>query len=408
MKEIILKNNLKIIYAHRENQLTSICISLNAGAGEEDDKMGVAHAVEHMVYKGTRKRSETKINEELSDIFGFQNAMTNYPYVIYYGTLLSEDIERGIELFSDILLNPIFDEKGFNEEMNVIKEELEEWDEEAEQFCEDRLFYNIFQKRRIKRPIIGTQDSLDEITVKDIKDFYDKNYFPGNTSISIVTSVEFEKIVNIVEKYFGYWKCSTYKNKLKIDDCKSEEINLDKIFFEKREGIKNARVQAVFPLDKLNHKELNAFRIFNQYFGEGVNSILFDTLRTKNSLVYDVLTRIAHENYLKMYKITFTTSKEKAEKAIDFLKGLIENINSQDDFIKDMKLEKLIKSYKLKRLFREEQSIVLAKELATYDTMFKDYSIYIDELDSIDDITLDDIYNSVRKVFRNFSIQVVY
>lgn len=408
MKEIILKNNLKIIYAHRENQLTSICISLNAGAGEEDDKMGVAHAVEHMVYKGTRKRSETKINEELSDIFGFQNAMTNYPYVIYYGTLLSEDIERGIELFSDILLNPIFDEKGFNEEMNVIKEELEEWDEEAEQFCEDRLFYNIFQKRRIKRPIIGTQDSLDEITVKDIKDFYDKNYFPGNTSISIVTSVEFEKIVNIVEKYFGYWKCSTYKNKLKIDDCKSEEINLDKIFFEKREGIKNARVQAVFPLDKLNHKELNAFRIFNQYFGEGVNSILFDTLRTKNSLVYDVLTRIAHENYLKMYKITFTTSKEKAEKAIDLLKGLIENINSQDDFIKDMKLEKLIKSYKLKRLFREEQSIVLAKELATYDTMFKDYSIYIDELDSIDDITLDDIYNSVRKVFRNFSIQVVY
>ena len=292
--------------------------------------------------------------------------------------------------------------------MNVIKEELEEWDEEAEQFCEDRLFYNIFQKRRIKRPIIGTQDSLDEITVKDIKEFYDKNYFPGNTSISIVTSVEFEKIVNIVEKYFGYWKCSTYKNKLKIDDCKSEEINLDKIFFEKREGIKNARVQAVFPLDKLNHKELNAFRIFNQYFGEGVNSILFDTLRTKNSLVYDVLTRIAHENYLKMYKITFTTSKEKVEKAIDLLKGVIENINSQDDFIKDMKLEKLIKSYKLKRLFREEQSIVLAKELATYDTMFKDYSIYIDELDSIDDITLDDIYNSVRKVFRNFSIQVVY
>ncbi len=408
MKEIILKNNLKIIYSHRENQLTSICISLNAGAGEEDDKMGVAHAVEHMVYKGTRKRSETKINEELSDIFGFQNAMTNYSYVIYYGTLLSEDIERGIELFSDILLNPIFDEKGFNEEMNVIKEELEEWDEEAEQFCEDKLFYNIFQKRRIKRPIIGTQDSLDEITVKDIKEFYDKNYFPGNTSISIVTSVEFEKIVNIVEKYFGYWKCSTYKNKLKIDDCKSEEINLDKIFFEKREGIKNARVQAVFPLDKLNHKELNAFRIFNQYFGEGVNSILFDTLRTKNSLVYDVLTRIAHENYLKMYKITFTTSKEKVEKAIDLLKGVIENINSQDDFIKDMKLEKLIKSYKLKRLFREEQSIVLAKELATYDTMFKDYSIYIDELDSIYDITLDDIYNSVRKVFRNFSIQVVY
>ena len=86
VKEIILKNNLKILYKHNESELTSICISLNAGAALEENKLGVAHAVEHMVYKGTGKRSEAQINEELSSIFGFQNAMTKYPYVIYYGT----------------------------------------------------------------------------------------------------------------------------------------------------------------------------------------------------------------------------------------------------------------------------------------------------------------------------------
>ena len=106
------------------------CWSLRDGK-----KYGIAHATEHMIYKGTKNRSEEDINKELSQIFGFQNAMTNFPYVIYYGTLLGEDFKKGIELFSDIIINPSFENKGFKEEMDVIIEELREWDEDLEQYC---------------------------------------------------------------------------------------------------------------------------------------------------------------------------------------------------------------------------------------------------------------------------------
>lgn len=406
MKEIILDNNLKLIYKHSESELTSICISLNAGAGIEVEKMGVAHAVEHMVYKGTKTKSESQINEQLSSIFGFQNAMTNYPYVIYYGTLLNEDLNSGVELFSDILLNPEFDEKGFKEEMEVIKEELDEWDEEIEQFCEDKLFYNIFNKRRIKNPIIGTKESLDNLTVTDLKRFYEENYFPENTSISIITSIDFNSVKEIIDKYFGMWKSKVIRRNSYINNIEYEKIDASKIQITKRQGIKNAKVQMIFPLDKLNFKELNAFRLFNQYFGEGVNSILFDALRTKNSLVYDVITRISNENYLKMYKITFTTSKENVNKAVELVMNLIKEINLKDEL--GIRLESLIKSYKLKRLFREEQSIILAKELATYDTMFGDYKIYENELGKIDEITETDILNSAKKVLKNSAVQVVW
>ncbi|APF22367.1 M16 family metallopeptidase [Clostridium butyricum] len=406
MKDIILDNNLKLIYKHSESELTSICISLNAGAGIEVEKMGVAHAVEHMVYKGTKTKSESQINEQLSSIFGFQNAMTNYPYVIYYGTLLNEDLISGIELFSDIILNPEFDEKGFKEEMEVIKEELDEWDEEIEQFCEDKLFYNIFNKRRIKNPIIGTKESLDNLTVTDLKRFYEENYFPENTSISVVTSIDFNSVKEIIDKYFGMWKSKVIRRNSYINNIEYEKIDASKIQIAKRQGIKNAKVQMVFPLDKLNFKELNAFRLFNQYFGEGVNSILFDTLRTKNGLVYDVITRISSENYLKMYKITFTTSKENVNKAVELVMNLIKEINFKVEL--EIKLESLIKSYKLKRLFREEQSIILAKELATYDTMFGDYKIYENELGKIDEITEVDILNSAKKVLKNSAAQVVW
>ena len=406
MKEIILDNNLKLIYKHSESELTSICISLNAGAGIEVEKMGVAHAVEHMVYKGTKTKSESQINEQLSSIFGFQNAMTNYPYVIYYGTLLNEDLNSGVELFSDIILNPEFDEKGFKEEMEVIKEELDEWDEEIEQFCEDKLFYNIFNKRRIKNPIIGTKESLDNLTVTDLKRFYEENYFPENTSISVITSIDFNSVKEIIDKYFGMWKSKVISRNSYVNNIEYEKIDASKIQITKRQGIKNAKVQMIFPLDKLNFKELNAFRLFNQYFGEGVNSVLFDALRTKNSLVYDVITRISNENYIKMYKITFTTSKENVNKAVELVMNLIKEINLKDGL--GIKLESLIKSYKLKRLFREEQSIILAKELATYDTMFGDYNIYENELGKIDEITETDILNSAKKVLKNSAVQVVW
>ncbi|MEW9937079.1 M16 family metallopeptidase [Clostridium butyricum] len=406
MKEIILDNNLKLIYKHSESELTSICISLNAGAGIEVEKMGVAHAVEHMVYKGTKTKSESQINEQLSSIFGFQNAMTNYPYVIYYGTLLNEDLNSGVELFSDILLNPEFDEKGFKEEMEVIKEELDEWDEEIEQFCEDKLFYNLFNKRRIKNPIIGTKESLDNLTVTDLKRFYEENYFPENTSISVITSIDFNSVKEIIDKYFGMWKSKVISRNSYVNNIEYEKIDASKIQITKRQGIKNAKVQMIFQLDKLNFKELNAFRLFNQYFGEGVNSVLFDALRTKNSLVYDVITRISNENYIKMYKITFTTSKENVNKAVELVMNLIKEINLKDEL--GIRLESLIKSYKLKRLFREEQSIILAKELATYDTMFGDYKIYENELGKIDEITEVDILNSAKKVLNNSAVQVVW
>lgn len=406
MKSILLKNNFKVIYEHREGDLTSICISVDAGAGAEGekDKYGVAHAVEHMVYKGTKKRSEAEINEELSNVFGFQNAMTNYPYVIYYGTLLSEDFEKGVELFSDILINPSFDEEGFPEEMKVIKEELNEWDEDLEQFCEDKLFINSFNERRIKYPIIGTTKSLESMTLNDIKKFYKEKYFPENAVITVVTSLDFECVKETVDKYFGKWESTENRE---VEKKINYEIPENKVFYDEKSDSKTCKIQAVFPIDKLNKDELKCLRIFNQFFGEGVNSVLFDNLRTKNGLVYDVLTRVAHENYIKFYKITFTTSKDNVDKTLNILKQCINGLDEYKKSFTEEYKNKLIKSFKLKRLFREEQSIIMAKELATYDTMFEDGSLYLDEINSLDEITIKDIFETAEKILSNYSIQVI-
>ena len=402
MKNFTFDNGLKFIYKKSNSELSSICISLDAGAAHDGDRLGIAHITEHMVYKGTETRSEKEINTELSSIFGFQNAMTNYPYVVFYGTLLSEDLKKGLDLFSDILLSPVFTEEGFNEELEIINQELKEWDEDLEQFTEDKLYYNCMENRRIKYPIIGTKESLNSVTIDDAIDFFNDYYCANNATITIISNLEFEEVKDMVEEYFIDWRSE------KLPEIeKSIIIPKGGVFIDKKEEINSSKIQIIFPIDDLNQWEIKALRIFNQYFGEGVNSILFDRLRTKNALVYDVLTRVANEEYIKVYKITYSTAHENVEKSIEIIKELIKNINKYKSILQKSDIEALIKSFRLKRLFANEQSVRLAMGIATYDTMFGDGMLYIDETENLDKIPIDYIIDTANKVLKNMTVQVI-
>ena len=404
MENFIFDNGLKLIYKKSNSELSSICISLDAGASRDGEKLGVAHVTEHMVYKGTETRSEKQINTELSSIFGFQNAMTNYPYVVFYGTLLSEDLQKGLDLFSDILLDPVFTEEGFKEEMEVIKQELKEWDEDLEQYTEDKLYHNCMNNRRLKYPIIGTEESLNNMTIDDTIDFFNDYYCANNATITIISDLDFEDVRDMVEELFIDWR----SEKLPEDDDK-EVITIPNngVFIDKKEDINSAKVQIIFPINELNQWEIKALRVFNQYFGEGVNSILFDTLRTKNGLVYDVLTRVANENEIKVYKINYSTAHENVNKSIEIVKELIEDVDSYREKLKKENLENLIKSFRLKRLFANEQSVRLAMGISTYDIMFGDGMLYIDETEDLDKMPIGYIIDTAKKVLNNMTVQVI-
>ena len=403
MQEYILKNGLKLVYKSTDSMLSSISIALDAGAVRDTDgKLGIAHITEHMIYKGTGKRSEAEINKEFSEIFGFQNAMTNYPYVIYYGTLLSEDLAKGIELYADLLINTTLGNAGFKEEMDVIKEELKEWDEEVEQFCEDRLFLNSYKERRIKYPIIGTEESLEKITLEDVKDFYNKYYFPKNTTIVIISQKGFKEVIDVVSKYFSGWNNIGYKIPLK----ESEKAE-GKTYKDKKQGINTAKVLITYNISALSHEEIKALKVLNQYIGEGVNSLLFDSLRTKKGLVYDVLTRISNESSIGLYKITFSTAEEKVQEAINSIESIFENLEETLKRLSKKEINSLVKSLKLKRLFNEEQSIRLSNATAMYDVMFGDYKLYLDEIEGLEKINKEDLINVSTKVFKDKCVEII-
>lgn len=417
MEKFILHNGMKLIYEKINGNITSFTIGLEAGANVEDEKsLGLAHVVEHMVFKGTRDRNEKDINEICSEVFGFHNAMTNYPYVVYYGTCLSEDFKKGLEVYSDLILNPTFPTEGFKEEIKVILEELKEWSDDLSQHCEDLLFYNTFASQRIKNLIIGKEELLRKFTLEDVKNFYKEYYKPSNTVISVVTSLSKEDVLSKVESLFSSWNEDTKEDKYKNNADSNIQLDTRSVSYEKiksgiytesKMNINGGKLQYVFPIHHLSHKEIAILRIFNEAFAEGTNSILYEELRTKRGLVYDVVGKVKFEKGIKLYSIYAGASDENIEEVIKIIDNSLKAIKDSRVIFTKEKINRYIKSLKLKRTLTLEKSIVLSMYLAIYEIMFKDYKLLENEFNLIADINEDAIISVMEKVLVSPAIQII-
>ncbi|NEZ45834.1 insulinase family protein [Clostridium niameyense] len=401
MDKIILKNGMTFLYKKNTGNITSLCIGFNAGALEENEfSFGTAHAVEHMVSKGTLKRSEQEINNLADSIFGFENAMTNYPYVVYYGSLLKEDFEKALDFYSDMLINPAFNEQGFKEEMEIILEELKEWKEDNYQYCEDTLLKNVFKKQRIKELIIGNEESVKNIKLIEVKEFYNKYYTPKNCVISVVSSMEMDVIESLIEKYFK--------------DFKREFNDLQKVNYEKtnsnkyinyKKGIEGAKILYSCAIEDLNKKEIEALKIFNEEFGCGTSSMLFNEIRTKRSLAYDVGSLVKNERGIKLFNFYVSTSKDKVDVVLKTLEDLIEDAKNINGYFTQDKIESIVKNIRLKVGIRHESSIRLAMDMTVYELMYK--SNIDNEFEYIKKINEQYIKGVISKVLEKRNIQIL-
>lgn len=402
MKKVTLDNGVRLLYKFRDIEHTSFCISLESGANcEKEDEIGMAHALEHILFKGTKYLREEVINEKLDELFGFSNAMTNYPYVIYYGTSTKEDFEEGFSLYADIVLNPAFLEEGIEEELSVIKQESDEWKEDLEQHVEDIALNNGLSKERIGNLIIGEKEHIDKITLDKLKEFYYRNYVGNNMVVSVVSSLSIEEVKAIVEKKFDEVRIGSFELNLN-----EREVNSG-LFEEIIEGNNGTKICYLFDINGLTLEEVSALRIFNLWFGEGVSSLLYDEVRTKNGLAYEVYSEVKYEKGIRLFKIYVGASKEAKDKALKIVDYCVEKASNLDKYLKEEDLKKLVKRYKLKNSLDLEKSIVMANRMAIYETMFNKGDYIFEELSLIDNLALNDMKNLVEKILKNPVIQIL-
>tara|TARA_B100001250_G_scaffold171901_1_gene148008 strand:- start:2308 stop:3603 length:1296 start_codon:yes stop_codon:yes gene_type:complete len=221
--ERTLDNGLQVILKKdvRAPVVTSHIWYKIGSADEVSGKTGLSHALEHMMFKGTKKNSGGKFSEIISKLGGKENAFTSKDYTAYYQTLPSQYLEEAIKLESDRMSNLVITKKDFLKEIEVIKEErILRTDDQPEGIAYEQLYASAYNNSAYHDPIIGWMEDLNQMTEKDISNWYKSWYAPNNATVVIVGDIEFDRTFELVKKYYGPKKRSVIKERVERKEPK--------------------------------------------------------------------------------------------------------------------------------------------------------------------------------------------
>lgn len=196
-------NGIRLIHKEAPSNLGHLGVIINAGSRDElGEEHGIAHFIEHSIFKGTSKRKAFHVLSRLEDVGGELNAYTTKEETALFATFLHEYYERATELLSDILFHSVYPEKELNREKEVVMEEINSYKDSPSELIFDEFEELVYDGHPIARNILGTPEKLKAFTRHNIFDFIAKNYNTDQLVISSVGNIAFEKLVHLCEKIF--------------------------------------------------------------------------------------------------------------------------------------------------------------------------------------------------------------
>lgn len=204
--EYTLDNGLKLIV--KEDHRSPVVVSqlwYKAGSIDElNGTTGVAHVLEHMMFKGTEKVPDGEFSTKIAAAGGSENAFTSRDYTAYYQQLHKRHLPLAMELESDRMRNLILTEEGFAKEINVVMEERRlRTDDKPHSLVYEKMKAVAYQAHPYGRPVIGWMNDLENMTVQDAQEWYDRWYAPNNAILVIVGDVKAKEVLKLAEKYYG-------------------------------------------------------------------------------------------------------------------------------------------------------------------------------------------------------------
>jgi len=202
-----LDNGLTLIAECNPDAHTS-AVGFFVKAGTRDEvieDMGVSHFLEHMMFKGTARRTADDVNREFDEIGANYNAYTSHEKTVYFAQVLPEFLPRAIDLIGD-MLRPALREEDFDMEKNVILEEIGMYDDRPQWRLQDTLIETYFKDHPLGFRVLGTTESIKALSVKQMRDYFNHRYSPDNIVVSAAGRIDFDKLVKDVSAIAGDWQ----------------------------------------------------------------------------------------------------------------------------------------------------------------------------------------------------------
>lgn len=314
IKKELYPNGLTVIHVQRNNLPIVVMTMLIKASplNESQEKAGTAYLTARMLTEGTSKRTSTDISDEIEYIGASIEASTNYDYTTISFSSLKKDIEKGFEIFSDIILNPIFPDEEIKRKKDLIKSGIKKNEEEPDFMAETEFIKQVYGSHPYGRRVEGNLDSIDKIERDDILKFYNEYYMPGNGVLSVVGNITPEELNLLLNKYFSQWK---NRDIIKPQEDMNAIENTSK---EPRTIIINKDItQANIFFGHLGLARENpdyyAVTVMNYILGGGgFASRLMKTVRDDMGLAYSINSSFSASKYIGRFEVEVQTKNESA------------------------------------------------------------------------------------------------
>ncbi|MET0408812.1 MAG: pitrilysin family protein [Hyphomicrobium sp.] len=351
-----LPNGLRVVTHHMAGlETVSLGVWVAVGARHErEDQHGLAHFLEHMAFKGTKKRSARQIADEIESVGGDLNASTGLDTTSYFARVLKGDDTVALELIADILLNSKFSGEDIDRERVVIQQEIAASDDNPDDMVFDLMQGVAFPEQSIGRPILGTKTSVGSFQAADFQSYLDEHYLPEAIVISAAGAVHHGAIVRHVEALFG----GLTSRQRGVESPAHYRGG----FAASNKQFEQSHVLIGLPSPSYLEPGFYTAQVFSGLFGGGMSSRLFQEIREDRGLCYSIDSSVWGLRDTGMLSVHAATSPEMVDELADVVAVQLADIAESGPT--DAELQRSKVQLKAGLLMALESSAVNAEQMA--------------------------------------------
>ena len=315
------------VISKTHSRLATIIVSFNAGSRVEERggyNSGIAHMLEHSLFKGTAKRNSVEIQREIAFLGGYSNAFTSHESVAYYISVPYENLEPCMEILSDMVFNPIFPEDEFLKEVEVVKEEEFSSLDDPGAFIW-RGFSDNFFDNYLTNPVLGTQESISSFTCDEVRKFHSEFCQRKDAVVSVCSNLKKKEAKELLNKYFGKQNGKIRKGHKFSTSNYLESRVLEAV----KPGIEHTYVWMGTPAYNIGSDMNCASQLLTTILGRGMDCRLFTEVREKRGLVYGVSASYNDWEYGGVSLVDFSTRDCNVEEAVEIVDAELDRIKME-------------------------------------------------------------------------------
>jgi predicted Zn-dependent peptidase len=366
-------------------------ILVGAGAAyESDEEDGISHYIEHMQFKGTLTRTTKQISDAFDDIGAQVNAFTGKDITCFYSKATESHTEEAFAILSDLFLNATFPEDEAVREKEVICEEISMNEDTFDDLCLDLLAESMYGRSGYGRNILGPAKNVRSFTKAAVDKYKAEFYQPENMVICFAGAVDFQRAKDLTEKYFGGLQGGNFKQR----DKKIVRYNHTLL---KKKDIEQTHLAIGYPSIPRTDRDVECVQIMNTAVGSGMSSRLYQEVREKLGLAYNVYSYSSHYAECGHVAVYAGVNPKNVQKAYDAILRVLKETKKEG--ITQEEFSRAREQIRANGIFAQEST---SSQMLWYGRyMLHDNKVYdFDELEKrYDAVTLDDVMRVLNETF---------